>query len=391
MAQTILILGSSIAGLSAAEAARSKAPDSRVIVLSEDSYPPYFRQRLAEVLTDRSRADKLFLHPDSWYTDKGIDLRLKHKVTGINPDKKTAQLENGSEIAYDKLILATGSTSFVPKIQGAELDGVMTLWSMEDALKIEERLATAKRGIVIGGGLLGLEAANAMHFRGLQTLILERLPRLMMKQLDERSAELFREQVVHEGTQVSTQAYVKEIYGDESGKVKGVRLEDGRDLTCDLVVVSAGVMARTEYLKDTGIEIDRKIVVDRQMRTNIKDIFACGDCAVMDKRWYGLWMIAKQQGATAGENAAGFESVCDMPVPPYMVKTMGTQLVFSGLIEESELSREQLEQLSADITENSELFQYSKKLYTGGHLSGFVLLGDTKAFSSLSKELRPAE
>lgn len=348
-------------------------------------------ERLAEVLMDPRRADKLFLHPESWYTDKNIDLRLNNKVTGINPEEKTVQVEGGGEIAYDKLILATGSASFIPDMPGSKLDGVMSLWSMEDALQIEERLLKARRGIVIGGGLLGLEAANAMHFRGLQTLILERLPRLMMKQLDERSAELFREQVVHEGTQVTTQAYIKEIYGDEQGKVRGVRLEDGRDLTCDLVIVSAGVVARTEFLKDSGVKLERKIVVDKHMRTNIADIYACGDCAVMDQRWYGLWMIAKQQGTVAGENAAGFESVCDMPVPPYMVKTMGTQMVSSGLIEESALSGEQLERLSAEITENSELFQYSKKLYTGGHLSGFVLLGDTKAFSSLSRELRTAE
>ncbi len=391
MSQTIIIIGSSIAGLSAAEAARAKDPDSQIIILSEDSHLPYFRQRLAEVLTDRSRAEKLSLHPESWYTERKLDLRLKHKVVSVNPDKKLVRLEDGRELAYDKLILASGSASFVPPMPGSDLDGVETLWSMEDALRIEERLKSAKRGIVIGGGLLGLEAANAMHFRGLQTLILERLPRLMMRQLDSRSAELFMAQVAREGTEVSTQAYVKEIYGDDKGRVAGVRLEDGRDLTCDVVIVSAGVMARTEYLKDSGVMTDRKIIVDDRMQTNVKDIYACGDCAVMDKRWYGLWMIAKQQGQTAGENAAGGDTRCEMPVPPYMVKTMGTQLVSSGLIEESDLPQEQLDQLHADITENSELFQYSKKLYTGNRLSGFVLLGDTKAFSSLSKELKLAE
>lgn len=391
MQETIVIIGSSIAGLSAAEAARQQSPQSRILILSEDRYPPYFRQRLAEILTDRDRAEKLYLHEGKWYEDRNLELLLNHKVTGINTDTKTVLIENGDELPYDKLILASGSASFVPPMPGAHLNGVTTLWSMQDALDIEERLKTAKRGIVIGGGLLGLEAANAMHARGLQTLILERLPRLMMKQLDTRSSELFLEQVKSEGTQVTTQAYVKEIYGDADGKVLGVRLEDGRDLTCELVIISAGVTARTEYLKDTGIALDRKIIVDNRMRTNVPDVYACGDSAVMDGRWYGLWMIAKQQGQTAGTNAAGGEAQLNMPVPPYMVKTMGTQLVSSGVIEESELSKEQLDQLHADISENSELFQYSKKLYTGNRLSGFVLLGDTKAFNSLSREMRTWE
>lgn len=387
----IVIIGSSIAGLSAAEAARQKAPDCRITILSEDTHLPYFRQRLAEVLTDRGKAEKLYLHPKSWYTERGFDLRLNHRVTGIDPENKVVSLENGEKITYDKLILASGSASFVPRMPGAELSGVETLWTMEDALRIEAKLQNAKRGIVIGGGLLGLEAASAMHERGLETLVLERLPRLMMRQLDERSAELFTAKVQSEGTRVTTQACVAEIYGDEEGRVKGIRLEDGQDFPCDLVLVSAGVMARTEYLKDSGVLIDRKIVMDDRMRTNVPDIFAAGDCAVMDGRWYGLWMIAKLQGQIAGENAAGFDARCVMQTPPYMVKTMGTQIVSSGLIEEGGLTEDQQAHLRADITENSEAFQYSKKLYISDQLSGFVLLGDTKAFSKLLKELKTPE
>ena len=387
----IVIIGSSIAGLSAAEAARQKAPDCRITILSEDTHFPYFRQRLAEVLTDRSKAEKLFLHPESWYTERGFDLKLNHKVTGIDPENKAVFLENGAEIAYDKLILATGSASFVPKMPGAELLGVETLWTMEDALRIESKLRDAKRGIVIGGGLLGLEAASAMRERGLETQVLERLPRLMMRQLDERSAGLFTAKVESEGIRVMTQACVKEIYGDEKGRVQGIRLEDGQDFPCDLVLVSAGVMARAEYLKDSGVVTDRKIIVDDRMRTNVPDIFAAGDCAVMDGRWYGLWMIAKQQGQVAGENTLGLDTRCVMQTPPYMVKTMGTQIVSSGLIEEGGLSEDHQARLRVDITENSEAFQYSKKLYIDGHLGGFVLLGDTKAFTSLLKEMKAPE
>lgn len=383
----ILIIGSSIAGLSAAEAARAKDPACQITMLSEDSHYPYFRQRLCEVLADPAAGEKLFLHPEGWYQEHGIDLKLNAKVTGMKPQSKEILLADGQVYGYDKLILATGSYSFVPPTKGADLDGVETLWTMADALRIEKRLAQTKRCIVVGGGLLGLEAAYTFHKRGLESAILERLPRLMMRQLDERSAELFTAQVEKEGASVTTNAYIAEIYAGENGKVAGVRLEDGSEFPADLVLISAGVHARTEMLGGSGIAVDRCIVVDSRMRTNVPDIYAAGDCAVLNNRWYGLWMVAGKQGAAAGENAAGGDREYAMAVPPYVVNTMGTHIASAGTIEEKDLQPDQLAQLYADIMENTELFQYAKKLYVGEKLNGFILLGDTKAFASLNKEL----
>lgn len=383
----LLIIGSSIAGLSAAEAARAKDKDCQITILSEDAYPPYYRQRLCEVLEDPHNASKLYLHPESWYTDLGIDLRLGQKVRRVRPSTKDVLLEDGSSLAYDKLIIATGSYSFIPPTKGAEFDGVETLWTMEDALRISAKLDGVKSAVVVGGGLLGLEAAFAIGKRGVHTAVLERLPRLMMRQLDERSAEIFTDQVRKEGSEVETNAYIAEIYADEAGKVEGVRLEDGHDYAADLVMISTGVRPRLEMLEDSGVTVDRFIVVDEEMRTNVPDIYAAGDCAIYDNRWYGLWMIGKQQGAIAGENAVGGSKAYEMPIPPYMVNTMGTRIASAGLIEEKNLDSETLAKVHAYIEENLELFQYAKKIYTGESLSGFVLLGDTKAFSSLNKEL----
>ena len=383
----ILIIGSSIAGLSAAEAARAKDPECEIIMLSEDSHMPYYRQRLCEVLDDPARAEKLVMHPAQWYEDKGIDLRLNRKVKSLLSKEKALMLEGGERLGYDRLILATGSASFVPPIKGADLPGVETMWTMADALRIEAQIAKARRSIVIGGGLLGLEAADVLHRRGLESFILERLPRLMMRQLDERSAELFEARVESEGTRVTTGALISEIYAGRNGRAAGVLLEDGSRFEADLILISAGVRARTEYLAGSGIDFDRFIRVDDHMRTNVKDIFAAGDCAAMNGRWYGLWPIAALEGAVAGENAAGGDRACVMKVPPYVVKTMGTQIASAGMVEEADLSGEALEQLHREIMENSELFEYAKKLYVGDTLSGFVLLGNTKAFSSLARQL----
>ena len=383
----ILIIGSSIAGLSAAEAARAGDPDCHITILSEDSHYPYYRQRLCEVLEDPLAKERLFLHPEEWYRERGFDLQLNVKAAGLRPHSKEVLLADGQVCSYDKLILATGSCSYVPPTKGTDLDGVETLWTMADALRIEKRLAQAKRCIVVGGGLLGLEAAYAFHKRGLESAILERLPRLMMRQLDERSAELFTAQVEKEGASVTTNAYIAEIFAGENGKAAGVRLEDGSEFHADLVLISAGVHARTEMLAGSGIAVDRYVLIDSRMRTNLPDIYAAGDCALMDKRWYGLWTVAKQQGVIAGENAAGGDREYSMPVLPYVVNTMGTHIASAGTIEEKDLLPNQLAQLYADIMENSELFQYAKMLFVGEKLNGFILLGDTKAFASLNKKL----
>lgn len=383
----ILIIGSSIAGLSAAEAARARDSTCEIVILSEDSFLPYYRQRLCEVMEDSANAARLVIHPEAWYKDQRFDLRLNSKVSRILPEEKAVVLSGGGKIRYDRLILATGSSSLVPPIKGSDLPGVVTMWTMADALGIERMIAKARRSIVIGGGLLGLEAADVLRRRGLESYILERLPRLMTRQLDERSAELFTARVEREGTHVTTDARIAEIYADGEGRAAGVRLEDGSEFPADLILISAGVRARTEYLEGSGVHTDRFISVDTRMRTNVEDIYAAGDCAVMEGRWYGLWPIARLEGSVAGENAAGGDRECVMKVPPYVVKTMGTQIASAGMVDESGLSRETLEQLQRDVMENSELFEYAKKLYVGDTLSGFVLLGDTKAFSSLSRQL----
>jgi NAD(P)H-nitrite reductase large subunit len=387
LAKQILVIGSSIAGLSAAEAAQATDPDCRITILSEDSFRPYSRLRLCEVLEDSSSAEKLFLHTDSWYKERGILLELNAKVVSIKPQCREVLLADGRIFSYDRLILATGSSSFVPPVKGVDLPGVETLWTMADALRIERKLGLEKRCIVIGGGLLGLEAAYAFHKRGMQSAILERLPRLMMRQLDERSAEIFTAWVEKEGSPVTINAFIAEIFADREGHAAGVRLEDGSEYPADLVFISAGVRARTEMLEGSGIAMNRWIAVDSRMRTNLPDIYAAGDCAALKDHWYGLWMVARQQGTVAGANAAGGEKEYVPLTPPYMVNTMGTHIASAGLIDEKEVKSREIAKLHADIMENSEKFQYAKKIYAGDKLTGFILLGDTKAFAELNKAL----
>ncbi len=379
----IVIVGSGIAGLSAAESARKMDPGVEIVLVSESPYLPYQRPRLPAVIMEPESAEKIILHQESWYQDRNLDLRLGVVVKHVDPDRQELELEDGSKIHYDKLILATGSRSFLPPMKGSELEGVFTLWTLDDALAISDYIKTAKTGLVIGGGLLGLEAAYALKQRGLETSILERGGALLARQLDERASAMFQEQVERVGVKVLKNAVTKEIQADPAGgKVSSVLLEDGRQIAADIVIVATGVRARLEVMDGTEVAVDRCFVVNNKMETSIPHVYAAGDNAVMDGQWYGLWPVSMREGKAAGVNAAGGEEVCVIPTPPYLVNTMETRIASAGDIAPKD------PEVSSQIYFDETQLTYDRRNFLGDRLVGYVLLGDTTPFSMLSRELQ---
>ncbi|NJP41017.1 NAD(P)/FAD-dependent oxidoreductase [Oscillospiraceae bacterium HV4-5-C5C] len=385
MAEKILIIGASAAGIAAAQGARQQNPEAEIVVLSKEPDPPYFRTRLCDVLADPGAADKILLHKASWYEERQIELRLNTEVKEILPQAHQVRLADQTRLNYDRLILATGSRSFMPPLDGSQLDGVCTLWTLADARRIESRLPGVKKAVVIGGGLLGLEAAYALSRRSIDTTIIEFAPRLLFKQLDEAASALFTRHVEKLGIQVVTSGNCQtlESLADQPA-VAAVRLADGRRFEADLVMVSTGVRAQTEVAVHTPLAIDRCFIADTRMRTNLPDIFAAGDDAVCEHRWYGLWSIAQDQGRVAGINAAGGEAVLDMPVPPYLVNTMGTRIASAGRLG----SDGQDPQYREEVSQDQDLGRYRKLTFSGEKLTGYCLLGDTSEFSQLQKQLQ---
>ncbi|NLA70912.1 MAG: NAD(P)/FAD-dependent oxidoreductase [Clostridiaceae bacterium] len=381
--QTIVIIGSGIAGLSAADAARKTNPDVRIIILSENPHLPYHRPRLPGVVMDPTSADKILLHNEAWYESNRFELRRGVVVKQVHSDRHEVELEDGSLVAYDKLILATGSHSFLPPMDGCKHEGVFTLWTLDDAFKISDYIEKAKSAVVIGGGLLGLEVAYALKKRGLETTILERDTSLLARQLDERSSAMFQEQVERIGVNVLKNASTEEILADpKTGRVSGVRLEDGTVIACEIILVATGVRARVEVMDGEPIEIDRRFVVNNRLETNIPDIYAAGDCAVMDGLWFGLWAVSTREGKVAGTNAAGGDEICVIPTPPYLVNTMETRIASAGDIKPKD--PEVTSQISFDETQ----LTYDRRNFLGDKLVGYILLGDTTPFSMLSRELQ---
>ena len=381
--RTIIIIGSGIAGLSAAEAARKQDPDVKIILLSEDTYLPYHRPRLPSVVMEPEMIDRVFLHDQAWYDERQFDLRLGASVNSVDVENQRVELSDLSTLKYDKLILATGSRSFLPPMPGNDLPGVFTLWTLDDAKAISNFVEKARTAVVIGGGLLGLEIAYALKKRGLDTTILERGQALLSRQLDARASAMFQEQVERLGIKVRKEASTAEIIADpETGKVSSVKLTDGSVIATDLVLVSTGVRARTETMDGVDIEIDRRFVTNNRMETNIPNVYAAGDCALMDGIWYGLWSVSTREGRVAGANAAGGDEICVIPPPPYLVNTMETRVASAGDI--APKGPEVTSQISFDETQ----LTYDRRNFIGDRLVGYILLGDTTPFSMLSRELQ---
>ena len=383
--RNIVIIGSSIAGISAAEAARKQDPLTLITVVSRDLYPPYYRMRISEVIDDPSAVDELVMHPPEWYTERQISLVPGVEVTRIDPERHEIYLADGQTMPYTALIIATGSQSFVPPIRGIGRPGVYTLWTLSDALRIEQALRLAKNALVIGGGMLGLEGAHSTRQRGIPTTIVEKAPRLLANQLDEKGSAIFTSRVKNLDITVMANTDITSIEGatdDDSSPVARVRFANGSILETDFILISIGVHAQTEIAQRAGITCGRRILTDETMQTSAADIFAAGDVAEPNEFWFGLWSSSRLQGQVAGTNAAGGTATFELTIPPYLINTMETKIAVQG-----EKGLQVDPQYTFDVLIDEKNGNYRKLVYRDGVLRGFILVGNTLEFTNLRKAI----
>ncbi|BBT71313.1 nitrite reductase large subunit NirB [Klebsiella sp. WP8-S18-ESBL-06] len=280
----------------------------QIVVFGEERYAAYDRVHLSEYFAGRS-ADSLSLVEGDFFAEHGIELRLSQRVAAIDGDARLIRDADGHELHWDKLVLATGSYPFVPPIPGSTLPGCFVYRTLDDLDAIAARAKTATCGVVIGGGLLGLEAANALRQLGLETHVVEFAPNLMAVQLDNGGAAMLREKITALGVNVHTSKATTCIEETEQGLT--LRFADGESLSGDLVVFSAGIRPQDSLARASGLCLGERggIVIDNQCRTSCEDIYAVGECALWDSKIYGLvapgYQMARVTAATlAGEPAA---------------------------------------------------------------------------------------
>jgi NADPH-dependent 2,4-dienoyl-CoA reductase/sulfur reductase-like enzyme len=304
---SIVVVGGGIAGDEAALAARKRAPGDRVVLVTEEPHPLYSACVLADYVCDGLPLGKVFLRGSEEYRALGIESLTETPVTGWSPEGRVLSTPKG-EIAYDKLILATGSRSFIPPIPGAKNEGVVSLKTLDDAEKI--RKAGGSSAVVVGSGPVGIESALALRERGWTVTIVELMERVLPRVFDAPIAEMAAERVRGEGVDLHLGEKVLEVLGD--GKVEGVRT-DRRTVTADLVVMVVGMRPEVTLAKAGGVKLGPMggIEVDVTMATSVPGVWACGDCVETEDRITGkrapymLWNNARVQGRIAGTNAAG--------------------------------------------------------------------------------------
>ncbi len=382
----ILVVGNNVAGTNFAKTLRDADQEADIRIFTEESRSYYPRPKLIDFVAGEVNEDAMQFYPLEWYDKNRITLILDSKVDKIDRGAKKI-LVNDEWIDYDKLVLANGSSAFVPPFKGLPKKRVFSLRTLDDAIMIREAAATSKNAVMIGGGLLGLEGARALAtgFPGLKITVLEYAEHLLMRQLDHEGAQILQRWIEKLGTTVLTKAETEEILGEET--VTGVRLKDGRIIDCDMVVVSAGARPNLELAKDAGLDINRGIVVDSSLRTSDPDIYAIGDVAEFDGKVWGIIPPALEEARIAarkisGQNAPDYTGT----VPSNTLKVMGLDLTSIGKVRsEHETPESGFEEIRAQTEDGS---IYKKYVIQDGKIIGAIILGTKQGVPKISKMIK---
>jgi len=373
-----LIIGNSAGGIGAVEAIRKVDNEGTIAVLSDESYHTYSRPLISYFLADEIAYDKMFYRRSDFYEKRKVEAILGKKAVKIDFDDKAIVLEDGSQVGFESLLLSTGGEPFVPKIAGMETYDYSTFTTLNDALKLRDKLdnGSIKSAVILGGGLIGLKAAEGLFARGINITVVELANRILSPVLDETAAGLIQKVIEQKGIKVLPNHTIAEIVG-ENGKVNGVLLDKGERIDCDTVIVAIGVRPRIELVKDTPIKINRGIVVDKNMRTTVPNIYACGDCAevydfILDNyRLTPLWPTAHVGGRIAGFNMAGVEKEYVWGTGMNSVDFFGFPVISAGFINPPE--GQEMEIL---IKDDPEKMIYKKFLIKDNRIVGMIFVNE---------------
>lgn len=374
----ITIIGNSVAGIGAIEAIRKVDKDIPITVISKEPYIAYGRPVISDFLKGKAKEEKLLSYRrHGFYERNNVNLILNEEIVEINVKKKKVIAKSGKEYSYSKLLIATGGVPFIPPFKGKELKNVFTFTTLDDAKKLLNISKEIKKAVVIGGGLIGLKAAEGLHAQGVKVSIVELMDRILSLAFDKVSGSLVENRMTDVGIDIYTEASTEEILDDGTGKVRGIRLKGGREIEGDIVVIAIGVVPNAPFAKSAGIEINRGIIVDDHMQTNIKDIYAAGDVAEAKQFLYEqkmllpIWPDAYKQGRVAGYNMVGVERIYEGGLSMNSIELFGVSTISAGV--HTPQNPEGYEFL-IDLDEKR--YRYRKITLKNNKLVGFILVGD---------------
>lgn len=375
-AERFLIIGNGAAGTTACEEIRKRNKKCTIEIISAEDIIGYNRPMLTKGILSEVDPVNFYIKPQEWYRENDIKLTLGVTVQEIKKDSKEIVLSNGETRTFDKLILATGAEAFIPPIPGAGQEGVSAIRSLADVNRLQKVLKQVNKTAVIGGGILGLEAAWELKKAGKDVTVIELSPCVMNRQLDEKGSALLKAAAEKTGIRVITNTGIEEISGD--GKASGVKLADGTFVDADLVICSTGIKQNIDLAKAVGIETGRSIKVNERMETSAKDIYACGDCAEYNGVNYAIWGQAVEMGKAAGINAVGDEFKYEAFVPSNSFSGMGTTLFAVG-----DNGKEAEKVYKTFEVHDGAKNTYEKLYFVNNRFCGGILLGDVAKSAKL--------
>lgn len=386
-----LIIGNSAAGIFAAETIRGLDPDGQITMISNENCLPYSRCLTSYFLGKEIPEEMMYIRDKEFYSETGIDFKHGY-VEQVDADSKSVLLDSGEKVAYDKLLIATGSSPFNPPLEGSDVDGVFELRTLDDAKAMADFAPKVKAAVVMGAGLVGLKGAHGLHELGINVTIVGSAPQVMRHSIDVESASILTRLLEEDGYRVLLNTKVvkvlSEMNPDGRMTVAGVLLSTGEQIPCQMIIRAVGVRPNVKLVSGSGVSVNYGIIVDEEMQTTVKDIYAAGDVAEGFDLLSGakgvsaLWPTATEQGIVAGCNMAGVKRVYHGSLALNSAVISGVGIVSVGLMN---LPPGEGSVLRASEPDKN---YYRKFLIQDGCLVGMIMVGDIGGAGILSGLIR---
>lgn len=378
----IVIIGNSAAAIGCVEGVRSVDKNSEIVLIASEKHHTYSRPLISYLLYGKTDEQRMKYRPDSFYSDNMVDTMLGKTAVSVDPKGHTVKLESGEVISYDKLMVATGSSPFVPPMKGLDkVEKKFTFMTLDDAHALDEAISAESRVLVIGAGLIGLKCVEGIADKVKEIAVVDMADRILPSVLDAEGAELVQKSIEKHGVKFYLNDSAAEL---EPNKAK---LKSGAEVEFDVLVVAVGVRPNIALLKDAGAECGRAIKTDNKCQTSLKDIYAGGDCTesyditIGAERVLALLPNAYMQGNTAGVNMAGGEQLYENAIPMNAMGMFGYHMITAGSYE-------------GNVYTEKECENYKKLFYKDNRLMGYIMIGDIKRagiYTALIKNQTPLD
>ena len=373
----VLVIGNGLSGTVAAKTMRELDQEVEIDIFAEEKYHYYPRPNLIEFLAGNMTLEKLYAFPEKWYADMRIKVHLDKPVEKILPDSEEVKIKGGKKEKYDYLLLANGGYASIPPFKGKEKRGVFTLRTLDDTYEILEYIEEHRRVAVIGGGLLGLEAARAIKSRGAEVEVVEFFTRLLPRQLDIQGASLLKEQIENMGIRVHLGLATEEILGQDG--VTGLKFKGGEEIEADVALVAAGVRTNIQIASEAGLKTDRGLVVNDFLQSSNPKIFAAGDILQHRGIVYGIIPASFNQARIAAYNILGQKKTYEGTIFSNTLKVVGMDVASIGLVNPEGEGYEEIRK------EKKKKAVYKKLVLQNGIIVGAIWMGTKEGVNEINR------